>query len=50
LLHDRRDRKKLEEYGYGRLLDNYEKAAGISGYRRRLLRRFIRHYAPAMTF
>ena len=50
LLHDRRDRERLEQYGYDRLLDNYEKAAGISGYRRRLLRKFIRHYAPAMTF
>ena len=50
LLHDRRDRERLEKYGYNRLLNNYEKAAGISGYRGRLLRRFIRHYAPAMTF
>jgi hypothetical protein len=50
LLHDRGDRERLEEYGYDRLLDNYEKAAGISGYRRKLLQRFIRHYAPAMTF
>lgn len=50
LLHDRRDRETLAAYGYDRLLDNYEQAAGISGYRRRLLRRLIRHYAPAMTF
>ena len=50
LLHDRRDRQRLEQYGYGRLLDNYETAAGISGLQRTLLRRFIRHYAPAMTF
>jgi hypothetical protein len=50
LLHDRGDRQRLSKYGYGRLLDNYERAAGISGYRRTLLRRFIRHYAPAMTF
>jgi hypothetical protein len=50
LLHDRGDREQLGKYGYGRLLDNYETAAGISGYRRTLLRRFIRRYAPAMTF
>jgi hypothetical protein len=50
LLHDRGDRERLSEYGYGRLLDNYERAAGISGYRRTLLRRFIRRYAPAMSF
>jgi hypothetical protein len=50
LLHDRGDRERLSKYGYGRLLDNYETAAGISGYRRTLLRRFIRRYAPAMTF
>ena len=49
LLHDRRDRERLAEYGYDRLLDNYETAAGISGYRRTLLRKFIRRYAPAMT-
>jgi len=49
LLHDRRDRERLEKYGYDRLLDNYETAAGISGYRRTLLRKLIRHYAPAMT-
>jgi hypothetical protein len=50
LLHDRRDRERLGKYGYDRLLDNYERAAGISGYRRTLLRRLIRHYAPAMVF
>ena len=50
LLHDRTDREQLGGYGYGRLLENYETAAGICGYRRTLLRRFIRHYAPAMTF
>jgi hypothetical protein len=50
LLHDRRDREKFLAYGYGRLLENYETAAGISGHRRTLLRRFIRHYAPAMAF
>jgi hypothetical protein len=49
LLHDHRDRERLAEYGYDRLLDNYETAAGISGYRRTLLRKFIRRYAPAMT-
>ena len=49
LLHDRRDRKRLSKYGYDRLLDNYETAAGISGHRRTLLRRFIQRYAPAMT-
>ena len=49
LLHDHRDRERLEKYGYNRLLDNYATTAGISGYRRTLLRRFIRHYAPAMT-
>jgi len=48
LLHDRSDRDRLEEYGYDRLLDNYETAAGISGYRHTLLRSLIRHYAPAM--
>jgi len=49
LLHDRRDRERLEQYGYDRLLENYEAAAGISGYRQKLLRRLIRHAAPAMT-
>jgi len=50
LLHDHKDREKLCEYGYGRLLENYEAAAGITGYRRGLLRKFIRHHVPAMTF
>jgi len=49
LLHDRRDRECLEQYGYGRLLDHYEAAAGVSGYRRTVLRRLIRHAAPAMS-
>ena len=50
LLHDRKDREQLSCYGYGRLLDQYEAAAGIRGYRSRLLRKLIRHFAPAMTF
>ena len=50
LLHDRTDREQLCEYGYGRLVENYEMAAGISGYRRTLLRKLIRHYAPAIVF
>ena len=49
LLHDRRDRDVLEQYGYDRLLENYEAAAGIRGYRSTLLGRLIRHAAPAMT-
>lgn len=49
LLHDRRDRDRLGQYGYGRLLEQYETAAGISGYRKTVLRRLIRHAAPAMT-
>jgi len=49
LLHDRRDRKVLEQYGYNRLLADYETAARLGGYRRKLLRRLIRHAAPAMT-
>ena len=49
LLHDRRDRDVLEQYGYDRLLQNYEAAAGIRGYRSTLLRRLIRHAAPVMT-
>ena len=49
LLHDRRDRDVLEQYGYGRLLENYEAAAGVSGYRRTILHRLIRHAAPAMS-
>ena len=50
LLHDRTDRERLSRYGYDKLLKQYETAAGIKGYRHRLLRRLIRHYAPAMTF
>ena len=49
LLHDHRDRERLEQYGYGRLLENYEAAAGIRGYRSTLLGRLIRRAAPAMT-
>jgi len=49
LLHDRRDRDVFEQYGYARLLADYEAAAGISGYRQKLLRRLIRRAAPAMT-
>ena len=49
LLHDRRDRERLEQYGYGRLLENYEAAAGIRGYRSTILGRLIRRAAPAMT-
>jgi len=49
LLHDRRDRERLEQFGYGRLLENYEAAAGIRGYRSTLLGRLIRRAAPAMT-
>ena len=49
LLHDREDRKQLDKYGYGRLLEHYERAAGIAGFRSTLLRKFIRHYAPAFN-
>jgi hypothetical protein len=49
LLHDHRDRNTMQQYGYDRLLDAYETAAGCSGMRRTLLRRLIRHTAPAMT-
>ena len=49
LLHDRRDRDVFEQYGYARLLAGYETAAGISGYRQKLLRRLIRHTAPDMV-
>lgn len=49
LLHDRRDRDVLEQYGYARLLADYEAAADISGYRRRQLHRLIRRIVPAMT-
>jgi hypothetical protein len=50
LLHDRRDRETLRGYGYSRFLEEYETAAGISGYRSRLLRTLIRRYAPAFSF
>ncbi len=49
LLHDRRDREILVKYGYHRFLEEYETAAGISGYRSRLLRSLIKHYAPAFS-
>ena len=48
LLHDARDRERLSRYGYERLLNAYETAAGISGFRHTLLRALIKHYAPAM--
>ena len=48
LLHDKADRTSLEHYGYERFLDCYEKDAGISGFRRRLFRALVRHFAPAM--
>ena len=47
LLHDRRDREILAGYGYRRFLEEYETAAGISGWRSRLLRVLIRHHAAA---
>ena len=50
LLHDRRDRETLRGYGYSRFLEEYETAAGISGYRSRLLRTLIRRCAPAFSF
>lgn len=46
LLHDRRDREILGDYGCPRFLAAYETAAGISGHRSRLLRRLIRRYTP----
>jgi hypothetical protein len=49
LLHDRRDREILGKYGYQRFLAEYETAAGISGYRSRLLRALIKRYAPAFS-
>jgi hypothetical protein len=49
LLHDRRDREILGQYGYHRFLVEYETAAGISGYRSRLLRSLIKRYAPAFS-
>lgn len=50
LLQNHRDRDAVEQYGYGHLLDAYETAAGFSGLRKTVLRRLIRHTAPAMTF
>ena len=50
LLHDRRDRDTLGQYGYDRFLADYETAAGITGRRSRVLRSLIRRYAPAMKF
>jgi hypothetical protein len=49
LLHDRRDREILGKYGYHRFLAAYETAAGISGYRSRLLSILIKRYAPAFS-
>ncbi len=48
LLHDAADRISLEQYGYDRFLAQYEADAGISGFRRRVFRALVRHYAPAM--
>jgi hypothetical protein len=48
LLHDKQDRETLGSYGYGRFLGEYETAAGIAGYRSRLLRTLLRRYAPAI--
>jgi len=47
LLHDRRDREILGDYGYQRFLEEYETAAGISGWRSRRLRTLIRRHAPS---
>jgi hypothetical protein len=49
LLHDKVDRDSLEQYGYKRFLEQYETDANISGFRRRLFRALINHYAPAMN-
>jgi len=49
LLHDQEDRDSLDQYGYERFLNQYEADAGIHGFRRRLFRALIRHYAPAMN-
>jgi serine/threonine protein kinase len=49
LLHDRRDRETLGRYGYGRFLAEYETAAGICGFRSRLLRILLRRQAPAFA-
>jgi hypothetical protein len=50
LLHDRRDRTVLGAFGYGRLLERYETAANLTGWRKKRLRLFIRRCAPAMKF
>ncbi len=50
LLHDREDREQLDSYGYGRFLEHYEAAAGISGSRRTRLRSYLKRYVPASTF
>ncbi|HYQ70341.1 MAG TPA: toluene tolerance protein [Gammaproteobacteria bacterium] len=49
LLHDRRDRKILDGYGYRRFLADYEAAAGISGRHSNRLRTLIRRHAPAFS-
>jgi hypothetical protein len=49
LLHDQEDRNSLEQYGYERFLSQYETDAGIHGFRCRLFRALIRHYAPDMN-
>jgi hypothetical protein len=49
LLHDRRDRALLSAFGYDRLLGHYESAANLTGWRKHLLRFFIRHYAVPMN-
>jgi hypothetical protein len=49
LQQDRRDRDTLERYGFGQLLDDYETAAGLRGFRSALLRRLIRHRMPELT-
>jgi hypothetical protein len=49
LLHDRGDRELLGRYGYQRFLMAYESAAGITGYRSRLFRMLIKHYAPEFS-
>jgi len=50
LLHDKQDREQLGSYGYDRFIAQYEQAAGIDGNRSKRLRKYIQHYAPAMTF
>ncbi|MCK5383282.1 MAG: toluene tolerance protein, partial [Gammaproteobacteria bacterium] len=44
LLHDREDREQLDSYGYGRFLEHYEAAAGISDSRRTRLRSYLKRY------